>query len=177
VKQLWTDGGCEPNPGLGGWAFVMVDSGMVVYEASGAVANTTNNRMEYIAAIRALEACGDGDDVTVYTDSRLLVDTAKHWMHGWHRNGWLKKGNKPVANLDLVKQLYHHCKRVGVRWEWVKGYSGIELNERADELAGAAIATAAASSEGAQPDAGRSEEIANVDSAEKAATDQQDSLL
>lgn len=135
---VWTDGSCAPNPGPGGWACVLVSPahGDHRRELSGGERDTTNNRMEITAAIRALEALRRPCRVTLHTDSRYLMDAIdKRWIRGWKRNGWLTKEKTPVKNVDLWQQLDVLCERHEVTWVWVKGHAGDAENERCDELA------------------------------------------
>ena len=148
---VWTDGACRGNPGPGGWAAIVVpaDGGDAV-ELSGGEAHTTNNRMEYSAAIGGLRSLPDGSCVCIVTDSRLMLDSMTKWLAGWKRKGWKTAGGDPVKNQDLVKALDAEIQRHEVvRWHWVKGHETGEehahkaLNDRADQLAVAAAAAAA----------------------------------
>ena len=132
--HIWTDGACEPNPGRGGWGAIIIN-GVASREIFGGERQSTNNRMEFIAALKALELVDDGTTVTVFTDSMLLVKTASDWMHSWRKRGWTRKNGAAIANLDLVKALASECTRLKVTWKHVKAHSGIALNERADWLA------------------------------------------
>ena len=135
----YTDGGCSGNPGPGGWGVVLqaVEDGAVVRERelSGGAAETTNNRMELMAAIEALEALKHPSAITVVTDSTYLRDGITRWIHGWKRNGWLTAAKKPVKNADLWQRLDEAQTLHTVTWSWVKGHAGHEQNERADKLA------------------------------------------
>lgn len=135
----YTDGGCRGNPGPGAWAFLLVDlaSGAAL-ERAGGDPHTTNNRMEYLAAISVLESLKVPSDVEIRTDSRLLVNTVTTWMKGWKNKGWKKKGGA-IKNLDLVQRLDELVQVHTVRWTWVKGHSGNPGNERVDELANLAM--------------------------------------
>lgn len=139
----YTDGACSGNPGPGGWGVVMqaVRDGEVTRERelSGGDTPTTNNRMELMAAIAALEALARASEITVVTDSVYLRDGITKWIHGWKRNGWKTAARKPVKNADLWQRLDTAQGRHRVRWEWIKGHAGHEQNERADELAREAI--------------------------------------
>ena len=139
----YTDGACSGNPGPGGWGVVLqaVEGGAVLRERelSGAEPVTTNNRMELMAAIAALEALDRPSTITVMTDSVYLRDGISKWIHGWKRNGWMTAGRKPVKNADLWQRLDAAQSRHRVRWEWIRGHAGHEQNERADSLARAAI--------------------------------------
>ncbi|MBK0400049.1 ribonuclease HI [Limibaculum sp. M0105] len=140
----YTDGACSGNPGPGGWGVVMEawrgEDLVKTRELSGAEADTTNNRMELMAAIMALETLERGVAVTVVTDSSYLKDGITGWIHGWKRNGWRTAAKKPVKNADLWQRLDAAQTRHRVRWEWIKGHAGHEQNERADALARAEIA-------------------------------------
>jgi ribonuclease HI len=133
----YTDGACSGNPGPGGWGVLLqaVEGGKVVKERvlSGGAADTTNNRMELMAAIGALEALERPSEITVVTDSAYVKDGITKWIHGWKRNGWKKKGG--LKNVELWQRLDAAQARHTVIWEWVKGHAGHPENERADELA------------------------------------------
>ncbi len=138
--EIFTDGACKGNPGPGGWAAV-IRSGSHEKELSGGEAGTTNNRMELLAAIRALEALKRPCDVTLWTDSIYVRDGISKWVHGWLRNGWKTADRKPVKNAELWQELLAASKPHRVEWVWVKGHAGHPDNERADRLASdAAIA-------------------------------------
>jgi len=131
--QIYTDGACYPNPGTGSWGYVILENEMLVKKDSYYELTTTNNRMEYLAAIKALSNCEKSDDVVLYSDSQLLVNTYNQWMHSWAKKGFAKK--KGIKNLDLVLSLYElHLKLPNVRFEWVKGHSTNDWNNYVDEL-------------------------------------------
>jgi ribonuclease HI len=136
---IYTDGGCDPNPGPGGWAAVLMfrDEQGTLHERelSGAEPDTTNNRMELTAAIEALNALTRPCQVKVFTDSRYVMDGLTKWIHGWRRNGWKTADKKPVKNAELWQALLTASERHRVKWEWVKGHAGHPENERADKLA------------------------------------------
>ncbi|MGS4945878.1 ribonuclease HI [Meridianimarinicoccus sp. RP-17] len=140
----YTDGACSGNPGPGGWGALLVarDGDIVVRtrELQGGEAETTNNRMELLAAIHALETLSRPSAVTVITDSAYLKGGVTQWIHGWKRNGWKTSTRKPVKNEDLWRRLDAAQARHDVTWEWVKGHAGHPENERADELARAGMA-------------------------------------
>jgi ribonuclease HI len=140
----YTDGACSGNPGPGGWGAILVarEDGRVVRtrELSGGEAMTTNNRMELMAAIAALEALARPTAITLVTDSSYLRDGVTRWMHGWKRNGWRTAERKPVKNEDLWRRLDAAAAPHAVRWEWVRGHAGHPENEAADALARSAIA-------------------------------------
>ena len=132
--EIFTDGACKGNPGPGGWG-ALLRMGENEKELSGGEANTTNNRMEMLAAIRALEALTRPCAVDLHTDSTYVRDGITKWIHGWKRNGWRTAAKKPVANAELWQELEKAAARHDVSWHWVKGHAGHEGNERADSLA------------------------------------------
>jgi ribonuclease HI len=138
----YTDGACSGNPGPGGWGAILVarEDGRVVRtrELAGGEAMTTNNRMELLAAIAALEALARPTAITVVTDSNYLRDGVMRWIHGWKRNGWRNAHRKPVKNEDLWRRLDAAASPHEVRWDWVRGHAGHPENEAADALARAA---------------------------------------
>lgn len=140
----YTDGACSGNPGPGGWGVLMIarDGETVLKERtlSGGEALTTNNRMELMAAISALEALSRPSDITVVTDSAYVKNGVSEWIHGWKRNGWKTSTNKPVKNSDLWQRLDSARSPHKVTWQWIKGHAGHAENERADELARHAMA-------------------------------------
>jgi ribonuclease HI len=134
IVELITDGACRGNPGPGGWgAILKLESKRL--ELYGGVLDTTNNRMELTAAIKGLEALKHPCKVILTTDSRYVMDGITKWIINWKHNGWKSSTKQPVKNVDLWKQLDNLCQRHDVSWEWVKGHSGNEENERADMLA------------------------------------------
>ncbi len=132
--EIWTDGACSGNPGPGGWGAVLL-WGDHRKELYGGKSETTNNRMELMAAIEALNALKKPSKVRLHTDSVYVKDGLTKWIHGWKRNGWKTASKKPVKNKDLWQELDEACKRHDIEWRWVKGHDGDEGNERADELA------------------------------------------
>ncbi len=136
--EIFTDGACSGNPGPGGWGAVL-RYGSAEKELSGGEPETTNNRMELMAAIAALEALKEPCEVHLTTDSQYLRKGITEWIHGWKRNGWRTSGRKPVKNADLWQRLEDAAARHDVHWHWVKGHAGHEENERADALAREAI--------------------------------------
>jgi len=140
----YTDGACSGNPGPGGWgALLQAKDGEVVVkerELKGGEANTTNNRMELLAAIHALEALEKPSVITVVTDSAYVKNGVTGWIHGWKRNGWKTANRKPVKNVELWQRIDEAQARHTVTLEWVKGHAGHPENERADELARAGMA-------------------------------------
>jgi len=140
--RIWTDGACLGNPGPGGWGALIRWNGHEK-ELSGGEADTTNNRMELMAAIQALDALKRPSAVELTTDSQYVRKGMLEWMANWKRNGWRTASKKPVKNDDLWKRLDAAVARHDVRWHWVKGHSGHPENERADELASSAARAAA----------------------------------
>ncbi|MEO0467301.1 MAG: ribonuclease HI [Pseudomonadota bacterium] len=136
--EIWTDGACSGNPGPGGWGALLV-SGEHKRELCGGEPETTNNRMEMMAAIEALQALKGPSKVKLHTDSTYLKDGLTKWIHGWKRNGWKTAAKKPVKNKDLWQVLEESAERHDIEWIWVKGHAGDPGNERADELARAGI--------------------------------------
>ena len=131
---IHTDGACSGNPGPGGWGAILQFGGKT-RELKGGDLATTNNRMELMAAIRALEALTRDCKVELHTDSTYVMKGISEWIHNWKRRGWLTADKKPVKNDDLWKRLDTARLRHDVAWRWVKGHAGHELNERADTLA------------------------------------------
>jgi ribonuclease HI len=140
VVDVFTDGACSGNPGPGGWGAVLRFRGRE-RELSGFNGATTNNRMELMAAIAALEALTRPSRVRIHTDSRYLKDGITTWIHDWKRRQWRTADKKPVKNVDLWQRLEAALAPHEVTWHWIRGHSGHVENERADALARAAIAT------------------------------------
>ncbi len=136
--DIFTDGACSGNPGPGGWGAILRYSG-VEKELSGGAPDTTNNRMEMMAAIAALEALKRPARVRLHTDSTYLKDGITKWIHAWKARGWKTAGKKPVKNQDLWRRLEAAIEPHQVEWFWVKGHAGHPENERADQLAREAI--------------------------------------
>lgn len=132
--EIYTDGGCDPNPGAGGWGAVLI-SGLHTKEISGADPATTNNRMELTAAISALRTLKRPCEITLYTDSQYLRKGMTKWLPGWQANDWRRGNGRPVENKDLWQELLRETKKHRVEWCWVRGHRGNPLNERADRLA------------------------------------------
>ncbi|WP_312796124.1 ribonuclease HI [Tianweitania sp.] len=132
--EAYTDGACSGNPGPGGWGAILRYNGKTK-ELSGGEANTTNNRMELMAAISALNALKEPCEIDLYTDSNYVKDGIGGWIEGWKRNGWKTAAKQPVKNAELWQQLDQARQRHKVKWHWVKGHAGHPENERADELA------------------------------------------
>lgn len=137
VVEAWTDGGCKPNPGPGGWGVILQFRGHE-RELSGAEPMTTNNRMELTAACIALEALTLPCRVALHTDSEYLRNGITRWHTGWVRRNWRNAAGDPVANVDLWRRLLEAAARHQVEWRWVRGHAGDAMNERADRLATAA---------------------------------------
>ncbi len=136
--SLYSDGACSGNPGPGGWGTILVFMGREK-ELSGAEPNTTNNRMELMAAITGLEALKEPCKVRLVSDSSYLCDSInKGWVFSWQKNGWRKADKKPALNVDLWERLLHQLDRHQVTLEWVRGHNGHPYNERCDRLAVAA---------------------------------------
>jgi ribonuclease HI len=131
---LITDGACIGNPGPGGWACVL-RYGTYTKEMFGCEPQTTNNRMELMAAIQGLRALNEKCDVTVTTDSEYVKNGITQWIHGWKKRGWVKADKRPVLNQDLWIELDTEANRHQMRWEWTKGHAAHEDNNRCDELA------------------------------------------
>jgi ribonuclease HI len=131
---IYTDGACSGNPGRGGWGVVLRWNG-TRKELHGGDAQTTNNRMELMAAIQALEALNRPSRVQLHTDSTYLLNGITKWIAAWQRNGWRTSARKPVKNEDLWRRLVEAMNGHEVSWLWVKGHAGEEGNERADALA------------------------------------------
>ena len=134
VVDIWTDGGCKPNPGPGGWSAIMVYRG-VEKELSGYEPETTNNRMELTAAAAALETLKRPCEVRLYTDSEYLKNGITRWHQGWVRKNWRNAAGDPVKNMDLWRRILDAAATHQVEWHWVRSHVGIPLNERADKLA------------------------------------------
>lgn len=132
--DIYTDGACSGNPGPGGWGALMLCNGEEK-ELSGGEVETTNNRMEMLAAIQAFQALKKPTKVRLHTDSTYLKDGITKWIAKWKRNGWRTAAKKPVKNADLWQLLEEVMKPHNVEWHWVKGHSGHPENERADALA------------------------------------------
>ena len=137
--EVFTDGACSGNPGPGGWGAIMRYNGKVK-ELSGGEALTTNNRMELMAAIKALNALTEPCVVDLHTDSNYVKDGLTKWIHGWKKNGWKTADKKPVKNVELWQALDAAVSRHKINWHWVKGHNGDEMNERADQLANEGMA-------------------------------------
>jgi len=138
VVEIFTDGACSGNPGPGGWG-ALLRYGKHEKKLQGFSPHTTNNRMELLAAIRALEALKRPCKVVLTTDSSYLRDGITNWIKNWKKRGWKTAAGKPVKNVDLWRRLDELSRRHTIHWRWVKGHSGHEENEMVDELATTAI--------------------------------------
>ena len=144
---IYTDGGCDPNPGAGGWAAVLLFDGQKEpRELSGGQFDTTNNRMELQAALEALRALSGPHEITFYTDSKYLKNGITKWLANWKRNNWMTSSRTPVKNKDLWQALSGQLGGHQIQWRWTKGHAGDRWNERADQLASAAIGKDSSSS-------------------------------
>lgn len=139
IVQIWTDGACKGNPGPGGWGVYMkykdINHAGREMELFGGELETTNNRMEMMAVIKALEFFKKPWNIELYVDSQYVKKGLTEWIPGWIKRDWKNSANKPVKNKDLWLELLEQCKRHQIEWHWVKGHSGDAGNERADELA------------------------------------------
>jgi len=137
--KIYTDGACSGNPGPGGWGAVILDQDDKQKNISGSEKNTTNNRMELLAAIMSLKKIKTNSEVVIFTDSTYVKNGITEWMKNWKKNGWKNSSKKPVKNKDLWEKLNKLCEANSVSWKWVKGHSTNEFNNLADELATKAI--------------------------------------
>ena len=138
IVEIYTDGACRGNPGPGGWGVLLI-AGARRKTMHGGEPETTNNRMELTAAIEALNALNGRTRVTLYTDSKYVMDGIREWMLNWKQRGWKTAARKPVKNQDLWQALDAAVERHDIDWKWVKGHSGNPGNEAADELANRGI--------------------------------------
>ena len=134
MLKIWTDGSCLGNPGPGGWAFIATN-GKETAERSGGEKDTTNNRMELTAVIRALTAAKKHSELEIHTDSQYVKNGTQIWLAQWKNNNWKNASKKPVKNKELWQQLDEIVQTKKIHWVWVKGHAGNEMNERCDELA------------------------------------------
>jgi ribonuclease HI len=141
IVDIYTDGACKGNPGVGGWG-ALLTSGEHTRELYGGEGHTTNNRMELLAVIRALEALKRPCRARVHTDSQYVQLGISKWIHGWKKNGWRTADKKAVKNADLWKELDELARQHEIEWVWVKGHAGHAGNERADALANLGAASA-----------------------------------
>ena len=138
IVEIYTDGACRGNPGPGGWG-ALIRFNVHEKELCGGEQDTTNNRMELMAAIQGLESLSRACEVKLYTDSKYVMQGITEWIHNWKKKGWKTAAKKPVKNADLWQQLDTARERHQIEWIWVKGHAGHEGNERADELANRGI--------------------------------------
>ena len=143
IVEIYTDGACSGNPGPGGWG-VLLRYGAKEKELFGGEKDTTNNRMELTAVIRALEALTRPVKVRLHTDSTYVMQGITKWIHGWKKNGWKTSSKEPVKNADLWQELESATMRHTIEWRWVKGHAGHDGNERADALANKGVKVARA---------------------------------
>lgn len=143
VVEIWTDGACKGNPGLGGWG-VLMRSGKHEKTLYGGAAQTTNNRMELQAVIEALTVLKRRCRITLHTDSQYVMKGITEWLVNWKRRGWLTADKKPVKNADLWQALEAQTQRHDISWRWVRGHAGDPGNERADALANQGVDAARA---------------------------------
>ena len=141
---IYTDGGCHGNPGPGGWGAVIID-GNDVHTLSGGEKNTTNNRMELMAAIKSLQTIVSNEqwkseEINVFSDSQYVKNGITSWIKNWKKNGWKTAAKKPVLNQDLWMQLDELYNALNVNWQWVKGHAGVKYNEMCDQLCQTEIA-------------------------------------
>jgi ribonuclease HI len=136
MKQvvIYTDGACSGNPGPGGWGALLLHD-KIEKELCGGEPNTTNNRMEMISVIKALEELKEVSAVELYTDSQYLINGITKWINGWERNNWMTSDKKAVKNKELWIRLRELSRRHKISWNWVAGHTGVEYNERVDRLA------------------------------------------
>ena len=134
MLKIWTDGSCLGNPGPGGWGFIATD-GKNTAERCGGEKNTTNNKMELTAVIKALTAAKKHAEVEIHTDSQYVKNGMESWIKNWKAKGWKTADKKPVKNQELWKQLDELASNIKIHWVWVKGHAGEEFNERVEDLA------------------------------------------
>lgn len=146
IVDVYTDGACKGNPGPGGWGALLRFRGQEK-ELCGGEAQTTNNRMELLAVIKALEALSRPCRARVHTDSQYVQKGISEWIHNWKRRGWRTADRKPVKNVDLWQQLDQLAERHRLEWIWVRGHAGHDDNERADQLANRGVGTVRATTD------------------------------
>ena len=137
--EIYTDGACSGNPGPGGWGVLIRELDKEDTEISGGEKDTTNNRMELLAAIKALESIENNKEIIIYTDSNYVKDGITKWISNWKKNNWKTSNKKPVKNVDLWMKLDNAIQNKKINWKWVKGHDGNEGNEKADFLAPSAL--------------------------------------
>ena len=133
--KIYTDGACSGNPGKGGWAAIILDGNLNQSSISGSVSNTTNNRMELLAPIKALKKIKRKSEITIFTDSKYVKDGITDWIKKWKVNNWKSSSKKPVKNKDLWIKLDNSCLKHKVTWKWVKAHAENKYNNLADQLA------------------------------------------
>jgi ribonuclease HI len=134
MLKIWTDGSCLGNPGPGGWGFIATN-GCQVAERCGGERETTNNKMELTAVIKALRAARKHSEIEIHTDSQYVKNGMETWINNWKKNNWRNANKKPVKNKELWQELDKLAETIKIHWVWVKGHAGEEFNERVDELA------------------------------------------
>ncbi|MDR7276160.1 ribonuclease HI [Catenuloplanes atrovinosus] len=162
VVEIFTDGACRGNPGPGGWGALLRYGRHERELCGGDPGETTNNRMELMAPIEALETLTRPSEVHIHTDSTYVRNGITSWITGWKRNGWQTKDRKPVKNADLWQRLDEACRRHTIEWHWVKGHNGHVENERADRLAAKGLAEALARGAGVPGRSGPGPRVAGV---------------
>ena len=135
IIEIYTDGACSGNPGIGGWGAIILESGSKPINLSGGLYNTTNNQMELTAAIESLKYLKKSKEILIFTDSKYVMNGIELWIKNWKKNGWKTASKKPVKNRDLWEKLDKEIERHVIKWKWVKGHAGNENNEKADCLA------------------------------------------
>ena len=133
--KIFTDGACSGNPGIGGWGAIIINKNGKTIDLSGGKNQTTNNQMELMATIRALEYFKTKQDITIYTDSKYVKDGISSWINKWKINGWRTANKKPVKNKGLWIRLDKQIQNHNISWQWIRGHAGNKYNELADELA------------------------------------------
>ena len=137
--KVYTDGACSGNPGPGGWAAIIIVDNQMKYKFSGSEKNTTNNRMELMAPIKAIQKFKKKSEILVFTDSTYVKDGITVWIKNWEKNGWRTSSKKPVKNKELWKKLKNLSSKHSIKWTWVKGHAQDKYNNLVDELAQEAI--------------------------------------
>ena len=132
--NIYTDGACSSNPGIGGWGVVILKNDRVI-DLHGGQKNTTNNKMELTAAIEALKYLNEKENIEIFTDSKYVKNGIESWIVNWKKNGWKTKNKKPVKNKELWVELDKQIQKHNINWQWVQGHVGNKYNERADRLA------------------------------------------
>ena len=137
--KIYTDGACSGNPGPGGWAAIIIMDGIIKEQFSGSQKNTTNNKMELLAPIKAIEKFKKKSEITIYTDSTYVKDGITTWIKKWEKNGWKTASRKPVKNIELWKKLKNLSSKHSIKWIWVKGHAQNSYNNLVDEIAQRAV--------------------------------------